>query len=155
MLSAIFLLSACGYHLRGSQYETGQVKKIALLNASGPLHRQMQLTLRSTGGQLLDKADNAEVVVYVNHEKMDRRVLSISSVGKANEFELIYRLNYSMLDTQGKPLLESAEMEIYRDYFNDQEDILAKNNEELIIREEMYRQAIRTLFAKARAVLRQ
>jgi len=42
---------------------------------------------------------------------------------------------------------------IKREYYNNQQAILAKDNEELIIRHEMYQQAIRSIVGGAKTAL--
>jgi len=84
---------------------------------------------------------------------MDRRVLSLSSSGRANEYEIIYTLNFNFLDAEGMMLSEKQKIEISKDYFNDQEEVLGKNNEEQVIREEMYRTAVQSIVNRARVVL--
>jgi LPS-assembly lipoprotein len=44
-------------------------------------------------------------------------------------------------------------VEIRRDYFNDQQDVMAKEGEEAVIRNEMYQQAVRAIVDRARVVL--
>jgi LPS-assembly lipoprotein len=44
-------------------------------------------------------------------------------------------------------------VEIKRDYFNNQLAIIAKDNEETVIRNEMYQQAVRTVVNRARVAL--
>jgi LPS-assembly lipoprotein len=63
---------------------------------------------------------------------------------------LEYRLNYQITDAKGSVLKELQPIEIRRDYFNDQQLILGKDNEELVIRNEMYQQAVRTMINQVR-----
>lgn len=121
---------------------------------SSSLHNEMKSSLKSSDGQLVSSPEQAGMVIKVLRDEMRRRVLSLSSTGKANEFELNYSLRYILLDAEGKILMDQQELEIYRDYFNNQEQVLAKNNEENVIRKEMYQQAVRMIFARARAVLK-
>ncbi len=154
LLAMLLFLPACGYHLRGALDIPEPLKKVYMPGASANLQDEMRLSLQASGGQLVATPDQAELVIKVLRDEMSRRVLSLSSVGKANEFELNYNLRYLLLNAEGKLLTDQQVVEIHRDYFNDQEDILAKNNEENVIRQEMYRQAVRTMFTRVRAVLK-
>ena len=122
-------------------------------SASSQLKKIAKRSLRSSGGQLVNNAQQAGIVVQVVKERMDRRVLSLSSKGRANEYELTYFLDFMLLDTEGNSLAEKQKIEISRDYFNDQAEILGKNNEEEVIREEMYRQAVQSIINRSRIVL--
>jgi LPS-assembly lipoprotein len=50
-------------------------------------------------------------------------------------------------------LSKTQPVEITRDYFNDQEELLGKDNEEQVIRKEMYRQAITAMLNRSRIVV--
>ncbi|NOR68316.1 MAG: hypothetical protein GQ532_01235 [Methylomarinum sp.] len=153
LLITVLFISACGYHLRGSIDLPEELKRIYMQGASAQLNKIMQKTLKSSGGKLVDKVQQAGIVVAVVKEKMDRRVLSLSSTGRANEYQIIYTLNFNLLDAEGNSLTELQHLEINRDYFNDQEQILAKNIEEQIIRDEIYRKAVQSIISRSRIAL--
>ena len=153
LLFTILFISACGYHMRGNLELPEDLKSIYLEGGSGQLRQGIKKTLRFSDGKLVDKVEDAGIVIKVNREKMRRRVISLSNTGRANEFELYYKLDFILFDAEGKKLSEIQPVEITRDYFNDQEDILGKNNEEQVIRDEMYRQAVQTIFDRSRVAL--
>lgn len=153
LLLSLLFISACGYHLRGSLDLPEGLKSIYLQNGSGQLGSALKRTLRSTEVKLVSVAEDAGIVVKISRENMRRRVLSVSSTGRANEYELYYNLDFILLDAKGKKLSETQPVEIVRDYYNDQEDILGKNNEERTIRDEMYRQAVQTIINRSRVAL--
>ncbi len=153
LLLALLTISACGYQLRGALDLPENLKSIHLQGASRQLKNVFKRSLRSADVKLVAKAKDAGIVVKISREKMRRRVISVSSSGRANEYELYYDLDFVLLDAEGKKLSEIQHVEITRDYFNDQEAILGKNNEEKIIRNEMYRQAIQTIVTRSRVAL--
>jgi len=153
LLLTLLFVSACGYHVRGNLDLPEGLQNIYLQGGSGQLRQIIKITLRSSDGKLVTNIEDAGIVVKVTRENMRRRVTSTSSTGRANEFELYYQLDFILLDVKGENLSEKQAVEITRDYFNDQEDILGKNDEEQTIREEMYRQAVRTIFTRSRIAL--
>ena len=153
LLLTLLFVSACGYQLRGNIDLPEGLTSIYLQDGSGQLRKEIKRTLRSTEGKLVDSIEDAGIVVKVTRENMRRRVISLSNTGRANEFELYYELDFILLDAEGKALSEKQAVEISRDYFNDQEDILGKNDEEQTIRKEMYRQAVQTIFIRSRVAL--
>jgi LPS-assembly lipoprotein len=154
VFTLVLFLTACGYHMRGAIDIPEQLKSVYLQGASGNLHSEMKSALRLAGGQLVSLAEQAGLVIKILRDEMRRREASIDESGYANEFELNYSLVFKLSDAEGKVLIEQREVEITRYYFNDQIDVLAKNNEEIVIRNEIYRQAVKTIFAQARAVLK-
>ncbi len=150
----LFLVSACGYHLRGQVEVSEEMKRIAMQSASSNLVSAMKQLLRGSGAQVVGNQAEAGIIIKVFDEQMQRRVLSLDSTGRANEFELTYRLDYQLLDSKAKALSEKRlHLELYRSYFNNQIDILAKDNEEAVIRRELYRQAAKRILSQARLLV--
>ncbi len=150
----MLFLAACGYHLRGAVEIPEQLKNVYVQGASGALYNALRSAVKSSNGRIVSIPKQAGIIIRILRDEMlPPRVLSLSSGGKANEFELEYRLRYELLDTEGKVLMKQQQVEVNKSYFNEQLEILAKNNEEDVIRKEMYRQAVRTIFSQARAVL--
>lgn len=147
------MLSACGYHLRGSTNEVPmEINAIYWDGGTAQLREQLTTVLGSSTGKLAASPEQAGVVVKILNEEFRRRVLSLSSRGRSNEYELDYLLEYE-LEKGGKVLLERQPIRLRREYFNDQQDIIAKDNEEKVIRTEMYQQAIQSILTRARMEL--
>lgn len=154
LLIFLLLISACGYHLRGSIDLPQGLKAIHLQNSSSQLRKSFKQTLKSIDGKLVETQKEAGITIQVVKEHMENRVLSLSNTGRINEVELVYSLHFMMLDKKGKSLKERQEIVIRRDYFNDQGDVLAKNNEDQTIRSEMYDQAVQSIIQRARVALK-
>ncbi|PPD04412.1 MAG: hypothetical protein CTY29_05565 [Methylobacter sp.] len=151
----VLLLTACGYHLRGSvQGEAGGVGKLYLDNASNELIDQMNKSLKAGGSALVGSPSQADTTIQIIDEYLQRRALSTSARGKANEFELVYRVKFELFGSGRKSLGLQEPIEIRRTYFNDQLDIIAKDTEEILIRTEMYQQAVRTFLDRIRLMHR-
>lgn len=153
LLTLILSISSCGYQLRGNIDLPQELKSMYLQGGSSQLRKIMRKTLKSSGGVLVDTIDQAGIIVQIIKEKMDKRVLSLSQTGRANEYELIYDIEFNLLDTQGHVISEKQRIEISKDYFNNQEEVLGKNNEEHVIRNEMYRKAVGSIVNRSRVVL--
>ncbi len=153
LLTLLLLTSACGYQLRGSIDLPEGLKHIYLQSGSAQLQQTMRKTLKSSDGQLVSSIDQAKLVVQVLKEKMHKRVLSLSSTGRASEYEIIYKLEFNLVSPSGNILSKAQRIEIKKDYFNNQEQILGKNNEEKVIKDEIYRKAVRTILNRSRVIL--
>ncbi len=147
------LLSACGYHLRGAFQLPENMKNIYVEGGSGPLLEQFRQVMKSSSSRLASSRQGAGVVVKIFNETFNRRVLSLSARGKSNEFELNYRLDYELANADDGLLMGRQTVDIRRDYFNDQQFVIAKDKEEAMIRDEMYRQVVNTIINRARVVL--
>ncbi|TAK62548.1 LPS assembly lipoprotein LptE [Methylobacter sp.] len=148
------LLSACGYHLRGALELPANMKNVYVEGGSGLLHQQFGQIMKTSSAQLVSSRKGAGIVIKILNEDFNRRVLSLGAAGKTNEFELVYRLDYEFANASDTPLMERQTVEVRREYFNDvQQFVLAKDNEEAVIRNEMYQQAVHTIVNRARVVL--
>jgi LPS-assembly lipoprotein len=63
---------------------------------------------------------------------------------------LLYKVDYEVDAPNDTVLLARQPLEIRKDYYNDQQAILARDNEEATLRTEMLRQAVRALLNQAR-----
>jgi LPS-assembly lipoprotein len=130
------------------------MKSIYIEGASAPLAEQFRKALASSQVQLVSSRAAAGAIITVSNEDTLKRAASLGASGRANQYNLEYRLNYEITDVNNVQLVKSQPIEIRRDYFNDQQLILGKDNEELVIRNEMYQQAVRTMINQVRAGLK-
>lgn len=146
-------LTACGFHPHGAYSLPTELKNISLEGGSPALRDQMQQQLRASHAQLVP-LQNASMVIKLFGEQFQRRGVSLSERGKTNEYELIYRVEYELATPKDTVLLPRQPLEIRRDYYNDQQAILARDNEETVLRGEMAQQVVRTLLNQAQFALR-
>jgi LPS-assembly lipoprotein len=147
------LLSACGYHLRGALELPAGLKNVYLEGGSAQLREQFKRTMETSSVPLASSPETAGLIVKIYGEDSQRRALSLNAQGTANDFELGYRFDYELVDSKNKVLMPREPVEIKREYFNDQLAVIAKDNEEALIRNEMYQQAVRAIVNGARVAL--
>lgn len=141
------LISACGFHLRGATKLPEGMRKIyaeGFLPGSSFLPSLAQ-DLKHSGGRLTYKREEAELVIRALNEEYIRREVSLSDSGKANMYELTYRLDFDLEEPAGESILEPKNITIVREYYNPQVNVIGKSEEESVIRKEMYREAVRSL----------
>jgi LPS-assembly lipoprotein len=131
------LMTACGFTLRGSQALPETLTQVAI-NASfqySPLSRALQKRLPvyqlqglinpsvTIGAEMLDKT----VVVKLEPEQFERRLLSVFSSGQVAEYELVFTVNYTITFPNKIPIENS--LKVSREYQDDPDQILAKSRE--------------------------
>jgi len=154
LIFALSLLTACGYHLRGSMSLSSELQNVYLFGMSNQLNQEMKALLKASKAKIASSPNEAGVVIKILKEDMRRRVTSLGQTGKSQEMALDYYLRFQFYDNQQKPLIEEQTIEMSRVYFNDQLALLAKENEEKTIRQEMYRQTARMLMSRAEAAVK-
>ena len=84
------LLACGGWQLRGVGKDTIEGEIIYLRVGSAPkIQRELARELRNRGGVIVDTASDSELLVTVNGERFERRLLSVDpDTGKVREIEL-------------------------------------------------------------------
>lgn len=150
------MLTACGYHLRGGVDLPESLKTMYVRGASPELSAAIERTFRMTSGKLVKRSSEAGMILQVLDEYYQRRTVSLSSTGFSNEYELIYRLTFDLLDNKGNKLITKQTIEVTESYYNAQRSstLLSKDNEEIILRQGLYEEAVRSVIQRARAKLK-
>jgi len=156
LFSIVFLLSACGYHLRGAIDLPEELQRMYVRGASAALSDAIKQAFRSTSGELVKNSADAGMILNVIDEDYRRRTVSISSSGYSNEYELTYRLVFDLIDQNGYELVSAQTIEVSQVYYNEQssDTVLSKENEEKVLRKELYIKAVRSVIERARIELK-
>ena len=138
-----FALAGCGFQPRGQSLASGKLGSVYVQNSGAAIGDELQLYLDDAGVVRAPDAASADVIVHLSGERYDRRVLSVdANTGKAREFELEYRVNYSALTRAGGMLVENQVLTLTRDFVFDADALIGKSREESELREEMRRDAV-------------
>ena len=147
------MLSACGFHPRNSYSLPVELKSVYLEGGSPALREEMRQQLRNSKSELSETLATSSMVIKLFNENFQRRGVSLSERGKTNEYELIYRMEYEIATPKDAILSTRQPLEVRKDYYNDQQAVLARDNEETTLRSEMAKQIVRTLLNQARFAL--
>lgn len=146
----ILALGACGFHLRGEIPGSAESKTVYLagLNHTHPFYNDFSQVLHYSGGIITQKPAEANAVIQVRSVHHLRRPITLSSQGRANTFDLLFRVVYQIETPKGEVLVPLQELEIRRDYFNDQSSPLGQGEEESLMRTEMEKEAAQVLLRR-------
>lgn len=151
-----YLLSGCGFHLRGAVDLPANYQRMAIEGVSpySALGLNLKRSLQGNGVTVVD-ATAAQVILKISQVSYQRRLLSVSATsGKTAEYELHYRLNMSVRDRQGNVLVSDQPLQQLRDYVYDQNNVLGTGHQEAQLRKDMERDLVgmilRRLQARAR-----
>lgn len=143
------LLAACGFHLRGHAGMPFSTLYLNAANLGTPFISDLRQNLESNNVKLVNSAEDAEVILSIESEVLDKQILSLSGGGLVNEYQLFYRVSLRAYDNQRQDWIPAEVMEIRRDYSYDDAQILAKEQEETMLvqsmRTDMVQQIIRRL----------
>jgi len=138
----VLLLSACGFTLRGSQALPEHLNQV-VINAPlqySPLSRALEKRLavyQLTGftNNTRSLSDANTVLLQLQPEQFERRLLSVFTSGQVAEYELVYNVNYQVKFPNKNVLSHS--LTVSREYQDDPNQILAKSRELNLILDEL------------------
>jgi LPS-assembly lipoprotein len=144
----IISLSSCGFHLRG--YADFDFSLLHIESESADeMAKALKQRLMDKGIHVVPRANMAQAVVSLRNEKVDRRVLSISSTsGRLEEFELNYHVEMAVHKPDGTVLIEKQVFSLLRDHLFDETAVLAMGIEEEVLREDMFRETLEQIIRR-------
>lgn len=140
-------LSACGYHLRGTQDADVSLAFASVYIVGGSQDSaflaRFKQRLHQLGISEADSQESADLVVLIDEINQSRRVLSVDAGARVSEFELYYLVGYRL--RQGEQTSQPRQASSRRDITFDQNRVLAKAEEESRFYEEMRADAINSI----------
>jgi LPS-assembly lipoprotein len=149
------LQAGCGWHLRG-EIPGSKEEKTLFVSGIGPrqpFYNDFTQVLTYSGGTLAKTPGQASAVINIVRAVHERRPITLSKQGRANTFDLTFRLLYDIRTSKGEVLVPQQELEIRRDYFNDQSSPLGQGEEEALMRVEMQKEAAQALLRQVVYIL--
>lgn len=152
------LVAGCGFSLRGSQQFGSELVGQLYLEERGAISVLQPLRNALTAQQVRFATirSDADTIVVLSDEVISRRVASVSSSGKVSEYELLHSVDLQairalngvkagQLEITSDNQPKKQAVSVARDYTYDETDVLAKDDEERILRDEMADELVRRL----------
>lgn len=140
--------SACGFKLRGQAaipFQTVHVEAPGFSAFANDLERAIRSGSKT---RVVEGREEAEAVVQIVGESQERHILSLSSGGRVQEFELRYRVAYRLTDRVGVDLALPGEIVLRRAMTYDDTLVLAKESEALLLFRDMKAEAVRQMLRR-------
>jgi len=142
LLVPLIAATGCGFALRGNLPLPENTSGVAVSAASvqGRLARHFEERLSVYQiPYISDASTPSAILVQLQPESLERRLLSVFPTGQVAEYELIYSVAYTV-KFPGKEVIESR-IEVLRDYQDDPDQVLAKSRELELVVSEMRKEA--------------
>jgi LPS-assembly lipoprotein len=138
---ALLLLAGCGFHLRGSQGEFASIPPV-FVRGGDPAALELSQMLRMAGAEVAPAPAQASLIVAVVDVRRERRVQSVGTRGRVQEYQLIYQLDWHGEDRAGRRVIAPETISLSRSFSFDETDVIAKSNEEEFLFRDMQRNAV-------------
>jgi LPS-assembly lipoprotein len=146
ILLMLFLLTACGFHLRG-QISSLPFKSLYI---AAPESSTIGMNLERAIGtssttKVVATAAEAEATLEVISASSERVILSLSGGGRVRDFNLVYRVKYRLYNKEGVEIVPYTEITLTRILPFLDAQILAKEAEEKLLQKDMQADAIQQM----------
>lgn len=149
----VILLTGCGFHL---QHETEIPKQFQTMtfhsnNPYGSLSRTIKDLLTKNKVELVSQDPNNNYPsLRILNNNISKETISIYQNGKSAEYQLILTLNAQVI-IAGNDIYPIT-TKVFRTFFDNPANALAKNTEQNLIEQEMYTQAAKQLISKLKSI---
>lgn len=152
-LGVALLLSACAFHLVG---HTPLPKPLAMTyieaqDRQTDFAQGLRKALLTAGAQVTEDGSRASATVHVLQDSVTPRVLAVSPTNLPREYEITYTVRFSV-SAGSKDLLPPQQVSLSRDYSFDEHVLLAKDNEEAILRAALARDLVDVVMRRLRSL---
>jgi LPS-assembly lipoprotein len=150
VLGLAFLMTACGFHLRGTGTTQMALNELNFTarDALSPLGKMVKESLVNNKVQV---SSSAPFTLYVGPEETTQRTASFTAGTRSAEYTLTTAVSYEL--RSGKlPTLLQDRIEVQRTYAHKQNNVTGSGQEEALLREEMRRDLVMQLMMRLQAV---
>lgn len=137
LVAISLLISACGWHLRGSLNLPADLKSVAISGASATLYEQLERQLRASDIDLQASEKDAQYTIVIIDEANERRTAALGSDALAAEYELNATAEFVFRNSRGENVGEVNKVSVLRTLTYDSNQVLGSANEGSIIQREM------------------
>ena len=147
----LLTLAACGFQLRG---QTAVSEELKTLYIQGVNTRQdvfgveLKRALMRNGIEVLDEYREGAALFTVLENRFDRHVLSVGSDAKVREYELEAQVIFQVTDDNGELIGSKQRVEARRDYQFDRSQILAMDEQERVLRQDLNKQMVQSVLRR-------
>lgn len=134
------LMIACGFQLRGTI--DANFKSLAVYGGSEGLSKHLKKRFKQSGIEI--NTQNPERILEIISDRLDKRILSLSSTGSVQEYDLEYEVKYRFKTPQTE-WSEQLSIKLTRTYTYDDEKRVAKELEEKNLIDGMRDEVVRSI----------
>ena len=137
------MLMACGFHLRGAASVPDTVKTIYIqgVNIRDEFGLHLKRNLTRNGITVVSDYREGAALMSFTRNRLERRVMTVGvQTAEVAEYELILEVEFDVSDANQNKLIENEFFEARRDYQFDPQQMLGRDSEEELLRQEMYEQ---------------
>lgn len=148
------LASGCGWQLRGAGVIPAGLDSlhISARDPHSPLVTELTRTLRAADVKVPASAEDAPYALMILSERRGVRTATVNANARVSEQELREEVEFLILDRDGATLLPRSTVVVERVFEYDENNVLATQDEERLIRAEMRRDLVNQILNRFRQI---
>ncbi len=153
---ATSLFTACGFQPRGKIYSLDDLNSL-YVNGGGASRLNSALSTLFTNGNVTPQSspDTAAYILTLANEQFDRRVLSVSpNTGKVEEYELQYKANMNLTDSNGNILINNEPILADRNFVFNENAVLSSFSEEGVLQADLAKTVASQVLRRVQAAIK-
>ena len=154
VVATALLLAACGFHLQGRQPLPAlfAYTYVDTKDEQTDFVQDLRKALISSDVKVIRTRGSAGASIAVHDDELTERILSVSARNIPTEYELTYRVKFSVISSEGKTLIDNEEVSATRDISFDESQLLAKEREQEILRAALARDLVALVMRRLAAL---
>lgn len=153
LLLLMAAMSACGFQLRG-QYTLPFTSVYVSSPGASVVATELRRELTNGPARLMATAKDVDAQLNIIEDRRDRQILSLSGAGRVREYELKLRVSYQLVDGRGNVYIPTSEIQLSRILSYDDSRIIAKQQEEALLYQDMERDVVGQILRRMAAIKR-
>ena len=145
-------LAGCGFHLRRNANLPFATLYSGFSRGSAVGEEFRRELVRATSTRLVEKPDQAQVVLQVLGETRERDIVAYSAVGRPREYELRLRLQFRATDGGDREFIPASEMILRRDISAADNQLTARTDEEALLYRDMQKDMVQQLLRRLASI---
>lgn len=145
LLLLLTAVTACGWHLRGSQTLPLDFERVALTGVSGALRTELEDQLAASG--VVVSTSEPQFTLAFANERQSRRTAALSADAVAAEYEFNQSVDFEVFAADGS-LLGQDSAQLTRSVSFDPDQVLGSANEAQLVQREMARELATQIIRK-------
>jgi len=142
-LGVVALLGGCGFHVQGRVPLPASLQSVWIEteDSQSDFAVDLKRALRASGANLATRREGASALLRIERDDLAERVLSVSGRNIPRELELTYTVQLAV-EGGGRTLIPSERFAVSRDQTFTEEQLLAKEREQEILRAALARDLV-------------
>ena len=98
--------------------------------------------------EVTDNPEHAQVVLKVLDERLEKKILALTSTGSVEEYVLLYQVSYRVMDNKMQDLVAPNDIALQRIMTYKDTETLAKESEEQFLYRDMQTDAVQQMLRR-------